>query len=1272
MPSPGGNRDGGFNDENRPPGVPGGAMMGGRVSTTMIDRGGDRGGSAAANAAPRGAPFSGLSEGGDGEMGAAMNSAGPGSAWSAEMMASEGAIIDNQIAHQRESRRPARRVDATDREISDEKRHNAMQGSAGKSNWNKARAALQSKRAGVHLANVSNDRWTDANALFEYYNSTYFKSALSDVTFSWINREDDDGEFRYCLCSKVPGWWHGQHKQLMCGVTCAVERRPGGFMRKSVHIRLPEAMRKFKLTNMTKEGMLHSMIHAYLFLTGKIAEYEPFYEHGPQFRRMMHRINNDSLTFDAFRPTQGYNICFSDAGDAELETLLTQEMLDALTVEHFKILYLVSKYSQFAERVTDNERWVRFQPLLVLMYECIVAQVFDYDYAPASAMVQGRRIYLNVTQEGRDHLDDLVEAKLIRALRTITEDKQPVVAYQITEDGLERLRTAPLTKDDRAEIDEVIKDPQGDLLMVKYEDDVFRLHSKNGFCVDSTITETEDVSYVSSPYLPFTLRDLKCPLASNAHRASEAATGASNLKDELDVQLSLSRLVILVGEWIPFGCNQIMQLTQRLGVNDRVKGGYFTATIDKKSTETTLEIPVGLTKVSVNSYDMAQWINIEAEVEYPEDEGIIQVENFGIRYQRDGTTLYGLKLEAVMEAVLNDISLDNLARVMTDIHIDSSKVTESLTSEHQGHLLRMVFNGNEMNRNKVNIFIAEKITPKLRALRYLDGDALEAELKQVIGDTQHAFDITENDVVIFGNAGVLFAGPECIRHETLLLAYLALKSREDFVTNFFNRLFVIAEQMAEQQRLIHSYYEDPTSVNTIRANLGQINEDCIMLEEVMRNLQASVEKDALPAERMPKTKAGRRLLHILQLPKMESSLRSRIQDCEKQVAATRNEIGFLSQQITNVAQSLREQVNTTTRDLFQSASEQMKLNDTTASRDVMQLIFAGTLAFKLIDRCTGEWAVIWEDWAKFNITYRFILPETAIWLYAAMTMWAIIGSSALYYMSYIKEQNTGLIHFLARLDVKVDMPRLFAYLHAKGLLTEEIVADRNSPVVMTDFVYIDRNRKLWEWYEPEIILTVDVRNAVLRSANISITKPKFSPARIFPRELQARLVADFDKHGVLVKPTGLRAVQERSQDIVLLVSQLGKNYDREMLLQDRTIVRLREQLALKFCYKKENLLSIVTTKVVEGMEVEEYIEDDQQVMMLREYQRLEVNFRGRPDSGMSVFATQLAEVQKTQSTGMKVDLDMTKNTGKGSAGAAPVYKKYGADYDEEDILYGEA
>ena len=73
----------------------------------------------------------------------------------------------------------------------------------------------------MHLANVNNDRWVDADALFAYYNDAYFEGRLSEVTFSWVNREEEDGEYRYCLCSAVPGWWHGEHKNL-----CAACRAP--------------------------------------------------------------------------------------------------------------------------------------------------------------------------------------------------------------------------------------------------------------------------------------------------------------------------------------------------------------------------------------------------------------------------------------------------------------------------------------------------------------------------------------------------------------------------------------------------------------------------------------------------------------------------------------------------------------------------------------------------------------------------------------------------------------------------------------------------------------------------------------------------------------------------------------------------------------------------------------------------------------------------------------------------------------------------------------
>ena len=70
-----------------------------------------------------------------------------------------------------------------------------------------------------------------------------------------------------------------------------------------------------------------------------------------------------------------------------------------------------------------------------------------------------------------------------------------------------------------------------------------------------------------------------------------------------------------------------------------------------------------------------------------------------------------------MDSVLENISLDNLARVMSDIHIDSSKISASLCSPRQMSLMDMVYNGHADKRNKCNVFIAEHIEPKMRAMK---------------------------------------------------------------------------------------------------------------------------------------------------------------------------------------------------------------------------------------------------------------------------------------------------------------------------------------------------------------------------------------------------------------------------------------------------------------------------------------------------------------------------------------------------------------------------
>lgn len=69
-----------------------------------------------------------------------------------------------------------------------------------------------------------------------------------------------------------------------------------------------------------------------------------------------------------------------------------------LTENQRRLLYLMSLYSSPATTSAEKERWIRKPSVLVLIYEGIVAQVLDYDYAPSSEVVESRRMYFNISQ----------------------------------------------------------------------------------------------------------------------------------------------------------------------------------------------------------------------------------------------------------------------------------------------------------------------------------------------------------------------------------------------------------------------------------------------------------------------------------------------------------------------------------------------------------------------------------------------------------------------------------------------------------------------------------------------------------------------------------------------------------------------------------------------------------------------------------------------------------------------------------------------------------
>ena len=82
----------------------------------------------------------------------------------------------------------------------------------------------------------------------------------------------------------------------------------------------------------------------------------------------------------------------------------------------------------------------------------------------------------------------------------------------------------------------------------------------------------------------------------------------------------------------------------------------------------------------------------------------------------DGTVVYGLEVESVLDRLRENISMDHLSRLLVDIHQDSSTISENLLSSYQRALLDTLHAGQAKRRGKYNMVIAEKIDPSARRL----------------------------------------------------------------------------------------------------------------------------------------------------------------------------------------------------------------------------------------------------------------------------------------------------------------------------------------------------------------------------------------------------------------------------------------------------------------------------------------------------------------------------------------------------------------------------
>jgi WD repeat-containing protein 35 len=476
---------------------------------------------------------------------------------------------------------------------------------------------------------------------------------------------------------------------------------------------------------------------------------------------------------------------------------------------------------------------------------------------------------------------------------------------------------------------------------------------------------------------------------------------------------------------------------------------------------------------------------------------VVQVETFGVSVNAEGTCFYGLQVEAVMDRIKDNISLDHLSRLLVDVQQDSSAIVDSIISQYQRELLQIVFLGDAANRNKVNLIIANEITPHLTAEEYMDKGEYENELKQVIGDTKAAYDISEHDTLIFGSHGLLVAGPNSRHHEPLLCAYLQFITIDIFLQNFFARLWILNDDMVTTNKIINDGTKDPRALSRIRYRICRLAKDVIQLEEMLSYLLEALEIIEIPPE--PPEQAGRSLYERLEIGGMRNQLVRRAMDLKKNISGSHRFLDVLREMSAMVSEAkmfqLNESVDLNTKRMcsLQDSNERAA-----ASLQILQMIFAGLLAFAFLDRITGpDWNVIQASWFA-SFWDSVILGTPALWFFISLLIWAI-GCGIVY--SVYKNKNyvsQGLTTVRLNINRKVYIDKITNFIKTKQYSYDDRqYGDTNDIVRVT---YTDNIKQDWGGTKPNIVLEYDERNAFLYTITITYNRREANKALAFSAE----------------------------------------------------------------------------------------------------------------------------------------------------------------------------
>lgn len=457
-------------------------------------------------------------------------------------------------------------------------------------------------------------------------------------------------------------------------------------------------------------------------------------------------------------------------------------------------------------------------------------------------------------------------------------------------------------------------------------------------------------------------------------------------------------------------------------------------------------------------------------------------------------------------------------------------------------MMDVVFLGDVAQRNKFNLITAAAITPRLPAAQYMDRAERENELKQVLGDILQCIDVGEADVLIIGKEGTLLAGPSAKDFEATLVTYTALQSYHLFLSNLCVRIFVLDDLMHGTERHIAEWRHDPTTVDVVRGAIKEISADLIVLEQVLAYVQESLEEFRLPtaadaadadAAAASGGGVGARLLEVLRLEQAYADAIMRCKDMAKLLSAARSKLKTLQFSSSLISKDMLELITKNIQSNFEALAAASAAEErASASYELMQQIFSGSLAFSIVDRvdgnellgargvdiadnAVGEWvnaylrnpiAAIPGLWLALNIGWLFLFTHAVRSL-----------------LDYMNDKNRGAMYYHQHMARKIDVAAMEAFLKRRDVETCSVITDETDrgALRLTKVMWYEKDRGYWHGQEPpKITIEYDPGRGWLLSSKFNWNAQRNSMDGSQITELFVRLLAS---HSIIVAQDGASA-----------------------------------------------------------------------------------------------------------------------------------------------------